>query len=115
NRRRGRRGGRNRTREGRPRREEGSISNPVTMGADHGADSVAPTGDYKPREQHRSNEAAPSSYSSHAAEPARSASVIPLSEKQTNPAAIASPIVSESSGSAEKPKRKGWWSKVLEG
>lgn len=115
NRRRGRRGGRNRTREGRPRREEGSISNPVTMGADQGADSVAPTGDYKPREHHRSNEAAPSSYSSNAAEPARSASVIPLSEKQTNPAAIASPIVSQSSGTAEKPKRKGWWSKVLEG
>jgi hypothetical protein len=114
NRRRGRRGGRNRSRDGRPRREEGSISNPVTMASDNGPDSVAPTGDYKPRPEHSHHEPAPASYSSAAAEPARPASVIPLSEKQTNPAAIASPIFDQGS-TAEKPKRKGWWSKVLEG
>jgi ribonuclease E len=58
NRRRGRRGGRNRSRDGRPRREEGSISNPVTMASDNGPDSVAPTGDYKPRPEHSHHEPA---------------------------------------------------------
>lgn len=105
NRRRGRRGGRNRNRDGKPRREEGSISNPVNASGE-------------PREHNTaaSDAPTPSSYSSgpSTAEPARSPSVIPLSEKQTNPAAIASPIVSQSSGTEGAAKKKGWWSRVLE-
>ncbi len=105
NRRRGRRGGRNRNRDGKPRREEGSISNPVNA-----------SGEYREPVTAASDAPTPSSYSSgpSAAEPARSPSVIPLSEKQTNPAAIASPIVSQSSGTDGATKKKGWWSRVLE-
>jgi ribonuclease E len=116
NRRRGRRGGRNRTRNGRSRQEEGSIGNPVIAeGGSTEASPVPASTAYEP--------VAPTSYSSAASsyptpqtsyEVPRPASVIPLSEKQTNPAAIASPIVSESSGDGDKSKRKGWWSRVLE-
>jgi ribonuclease E len=114
NRRRGRRGGRNRTRNGRSRQEEGSIGNPVVSEGGN-AEPVAAAAAYEPP--------APTSYSASASsypapqtsyEAPRPASVIPLSEKQTNPAAIASPIVSESSGDGDKSKRKGWWSRVLE-
>ena len=50
----------------------------------------------------------------YSAEPAKQPRVIPLSEAQTNPAAIASPIRSEDNSGSEKPKRKGWWARVLE-
>jgi ribonuclease E len=105
NRRRGRRGGRNRNRDGKPRREEGSISNPVNASGEGREPAAAAS--YEPT---------PSSYSNgpSSAEPARNPSVIPLSEKQTNPAAIASPIVSQSSGTEGAAKKKGWWSRVLE-
>lgn len=104
NRRRGRRGGRNRPRGDRPRREEGSIGNPVR--AEGSSESQS-------RPAHRAEE--PATYTPAQAQPeARPASIIPLSEKQTNPAAVASPIFSQSTGDADKPKRKGWWSRVLE-
>jgi ribonuclease E len=106
NRRRGRRGGKNRPRGDRPRREDGSIGNPIRSEGNTSAPQksyTSPSSSYEP---------AISSYSSP--EPARPPSVVPLSEKQTNPAAIASPIISQSSGEGEKPKRKGWWSRVLE-
>ncbi len=119
NRRRGRRGGRNRQRGDRPRREDGSIGNPIRT--DGGNDATAPNDSYQPQER-ASYEPIPTSYSSgsfsaSSSQPEsapRSPSIIPLSEKQTNPAAIASPIISESSGEGDKPKRKGWWSRVLE-
>ena len=114
NRRRGRRGGRNRNRSDRPRREEGSIGNPVNASGE-GESSSQPT----PVSASSSYE--PTSYSSHEsasykpkAEAPKPAFVIPLSEKQTNPAAVASPIISESTGDGDKSKRKGWWSRVLE-
>lgn len=118
NRRRGRRGGRNRSsREVRPRSESGSISNPVNAAGDTSgpSDSTTPSEPYTPRAASTSYESTPASYSSEAKanEPRRSPSVIPLSEKQTNPSAIASPIVSQSSG-ADGTKKKGWWSRVLE-
>jgi ribonuclease E len=108
-RRRGRRGGRNRNRNGRSRFEEGSIGNPVDSASTEGespalaydaAPAVAEKQAYAPRP------AAPAA--------APTAHIIPLSEKQTNPAAIASPIISESSANVDKSKRKGWWSRVLE-
>lgn len=103
NRRRGRRGGRNRNRGGRSRFEEGSIGNPVRTEGSNMGESVV------------SYEAStPTSYSSAPAEAPKPSYVVPLSEKQTNPSAVASPIVSESSNSGEKTKRKGWWSRVLE-
>ena len=104
-RRRGRRGGRNRNRSDRPRREEGSIGNPVQFA---GGESSSEGASHAPRES------APVSYSAPQQDAPRQSSVIPLSEKQTNPAAIASPIISQSSGDT-KAKKKGWWSKVLEG
>jgi ribonuclease E len=106
NRRRGRRGGRN-------RRERGGER-----------------GERRPREHNASGEpssgeqaaaAAPTAYSSvdarvstkaPSAPSPRPSFVIPLSEKQTNPHAVASEIRSESGEAKEK--RKGWWSRVLE-
>ncbi|MDX2095862.1 MAG: Rne/Rng family ribonuclease [Alphaproteobacteria bacterium] len=115
NRRRGRRGGRNRARTDRPRREDGSIGNPIRTSdatADTATDAAPrPTRESEPR---NSYEPAAASYSSASEPAARPASIIPLSEKQTNPAAIASPIISHSSGEGDKAKRKGWWSRVLE-
>jgi ribonuclease E len=110
NRRRGRRGGRGRNRNGRSRFEEGSIGNPVASGegdASIAYDEAAPA----PR---RDIPAAYPSAPYEAPAPARTPHVIPLSEKQTNPNAIASPIISESGDDANKTKRKGWWSRVLE-
>ena len=122
NRRRGRRGGRNRNRSDRPRREEGSIGNPVQV---EGGESSAPQGGeaaartYQPRErkprEDRSHNPAPVSYSAPQAE--CTAAIVgdsALSEKQTNPSAVASPIISQSSGGDDKSKKKGWWSRVLE-
>lgn len=116
NRRRGRRGGRNRNGERRERRPQ------------EGGDSTAPAEGYQSigaaaeaylsqRPSTSDSYTAPSSSYGEPAAPmpaAKPAFVIPLSEKQTNPAAVASPIISESSGDADKSKRKGWWSRVLE-
>lgn len=112
-RRRGRRGGRNRNRDGRSRQEPGSIGNPVA--ASEAGEPETSGERYEPAAK-TSYEAAPAASYAPApqAEQVRSASVIPLSEKQTNPAAVASPIISQSSGEGDKPKRKGWWSRVLE-
>ncbi len=98
NRRRGRRGGRNRNRERGERRPSGD-----------GVEASASPEATAPREE--------SSYSAPRQTPAPEAQksfVIPLSEAQTNPAAVASPIRTESSGGDDKNKRKGWWSRVLE-
>lgn len=113
NRRRGRRGGRGRNRNGRSRFEEGSIGNPVVAGEQSEAGFSAPAPSVESFERPaRSFEPAATAPS---AEPQRpQPAVIPLSEKQTNPSAVASPIISESSGSDDKTKRKGWWSRVLE-
>jgi ribonuclease E len=116
NRRRGRRGGRNRARGDRPRREEGSIGNPVTAGSSsepQGEQQPAAARTYKPREPSRSSHE-PVSYSAPQPDAPKPSFVIPLSEKQTNPTAIASPIVSQSSGGDGSAKKKGWWSRVLE-
>ena len=103
NRRRGRRGGRNRN-----DRERGPRTNTDASVVDNaGGDTVVPI---------------KSSYSSesrvetavYSAEPARQPRIIPLSEAQTNPSAVASPIRSEDNSGGEKPKRKGWWARVLE-
>ncbi|MES2983828.1 MAG: Rne/Rng family ribonuclease [Pseudomonadota bacterium] len=123
NRRRGRRGGRNRQRGGergerRPREENGSVSTageasagPVSYSAAPASYEPAAERSYTPRES-----AAERGYSAPApkAEAAKPSFVIPLSEKQTNPSAVASPIISESAGGDDKSKRKGWWSRVLE-
>lgn len=105
-RRRGRRGGRNRRGERgeRPRREENATGESV---AAHSGREPAATS------YGNDNYVAASAPSHRAAEPAKPSFVIPLSEAQTNPAAVASPIVSES-GADDKSKRKGWWSRVLE-
>ncbi|MFZ4542194.1 MAG: ribonuclease E/G, partial [Rickettsiales bacterium] len=117
NRRRGRRGGRNRTRGDRPRREEGSIGNPVTAGSDgSNASTEQSSGESNYQRPRVTYEAPATSYSApQVSEQVRPAFVVQLSEKQTNPAAVASPIISQSSGNGEdKTKRKGWWSRVLE-
>jgi ribonuclease E len=103
-RRRGRRGGRNRPRGERRPREEGSIGNPV-MASEGASESfmVPVMSSYEP-----------TSYAAPQPAPSRPASIAPLSEKQTNPAAVASPIISHSSGDSSNAKRKGWWSRVLE-
>ncbi len=121
NRRRGRRGGRNRNERGpRPAHTEGADTHEVSTTTDA---AIAPT-EYKPRGEYTPRPAA-SSYqsetridssmqpSSYAPRPQEQARVIPLSEAQTNPMAVASPIRSESSDS-NAPKRKGWWARVLE-
>ena len=118
NRRRGRRGGKNRPRGDRPRREDGSIGNPIRS---EGSSDAAADGSESTQPAARGNyEPVPTSYSSSgynaptpAAQPSRQPSIIGLSEKQTNPAAIASPITSQSSGETGA-KKKGWWSRVLE-
>lgn len=119
-RRRGRRGGKNRQRNDRPRREEGSIGNPIvttseTASADTGesGSSYTPPTTYEPQAT-TSYEPAATAYSGPRTELAKPTFVIPLSEKQTNPTAIASPIISQSTGEGDKSKRKGWWSRVLE-
>ena len=107
NRRRGRRGGRGRDRNRhRERGERHAQGNATTefVSAQSPAPStptlVTDAGD------------APSA-STPKSEESRSSFVIPILESQTNPAAIATPIVSESAGE-EKPKRRGWWSKMVE-
>ncbi len=104
NRRRGRRGGRNRSRGDRPA-PDGSISNPFPEGGapETGGETG---GDYQPLPA-----AAATAHAEPQARPQQPSRVIPLSEAQTNPAAVASPIPQAES---DKPKRKGWWSKVLE-
>ncbi len=105
-RRRGRRGGRNRRDRGGERGERRPRENNANGEQSSGEQPIA---------------AAPTSYSSSdasfsaPAQPApapRPSFVIPLSEKQTNPNAVASEIRSESG--EPKEKRKGWWSRVLE-
>lgn len=102
-RRRGRRGGRNR-RDRRDRQASQEGMNAAEGSHTHSAASYA-------------NDDAPS-YSTEAPRTAaaeqKQSFVIALSEAQTNPAAIASPIVSESGSGDDKNKRKGWWSRVLE-
>lgn len=101
-RRRGRRGGRNRNRnrEDRPDRTPRDIADV--------ASSVN-----EPSLPHAS--AAPAELREQpAAEPRQKPSlVIPLSEAQTNPGASA-PIQSHSTDDANKPKKKGWFSKMME-
>ncbi len=116
NRRRGRRGGRNRNGERRPRPERGEGESTVAVSHEGSAVAAAnfdaPTSYRSESFSHGSTE---HSYAPRpAAEPTKPAFVIPLSEKQTNPAAVASPIISESGGGDDKSKRKGWWSRVLE-
>lgn len=117
-RRRGRRGGRNRNRGGRSRFEEGSIGNPVRAEGEAVAEPQTSTSEepqsYAPYAPARAEPAFSSYSSAPTPEEPRRPSIIPLSEKQTNPEAIASAILSESSGDDTKPKRKGWWSRVLE-
>ena len=108
-RRRGRRGGRNRTRGDRPRREEGSIGNPVNASAGEAQTQQSASASNEPT----STYSAPTTFTPRTETP-KPSFVIPLSEKQTNPAAVASPIISESTGDGAKNKRKGWWSRVLE-
>ena len=79
--------------------------------------SPAPVGQFTPPAQ-AAERPATQHAPAPAAEPApvRAASVvIPLSEAQTNPAAAARPIESDSpTPDSDKPKRKGWFSRVLE-
>jgi ribonuclease E len=119
NRRRGRRGGRNRNGERGERRPrtEGAPAGEST-GTIAAADSHAPAsysssgaGSYG---SHADAPAAAYQSARPAPESAKPAFVIPLSEKQTNPAAVASPIISQSGSADDKSKRKGWWSRVLE-
>ena len=101
NRRRGRRGGRNRNDRDRaprtdaPAGDAAASDNVMPMRSSYSSESRVETAVYS-------------------AEPAKQPRVIPLSEAQTNPAAIASPIRSEDNSGSEKPKRKGWWARVLE-
>lgn len=118
-RRRGRRGGRNRRDRGERRLregQEGGEQQAATAGTDS-ASSEKPAPRYEAPASYSSS-AESVSYSAPAAAPApaKPAFVIPLSEKQTNPDAVASPIISQSTGDADgdKSKRKGWWSRVLE-
>ena len=99
-RRRGRRGGRNRKR-GERSSPDGSIGNPFPSDGDAAA----------PAESHRDTQAPSQPAAATTPAPAKPSRVIPLSEAQTNPAAIASPLPESD---ASKPKRRGWWSKVLE-
>ena len=108
-RRRGRRGGRSRSRSDRPDRtprEPGEIAaaaNELRAAEDAGRPAAPARPVDVPREPVATAPAvAPKSV------------VIPLSEAQTNPAAIARPLESAET-SADKPKRKGWFSKMLEG
>ena len=104
---RGRRGGRGRNRFREPRAEQAQAD---ATGAD--AAFAAPPPPLRPSADiYEVPRSAPPSLPEDAP---RASFVIPLSEAQTNPNAIASPITSESTGSDDKPKRKGWWSKVLE-
>ncbi len=110
-RRRGRRGGKNRNRgERRSRQEEGSIGNPVNLSGTEVNPEEPPR--YEPAAT--AEDFASYTHAPKAEKPAKPAFVIPLSEKQTNPSALASPIISESTGDGDKTKRKGWWSRVLE-
>ena len=108
NRRRGRRGGRNRNRSDRPA-PDGSIGNPypTETGGGEAAAAVAAYAS-EPVAAPAAAHGEPKPVTSY--QP-RTSRVIPLSDAQTNPAAIASPIPQANS---DKPKKKGWWSKVLE-
>ncbi len=112
NRRRGRRGGRNRSRADRPRREDGTIGNPITSGSTPTSWGDSTSGEETVARHSSHHTPVPSA--SDSASGSRPSLVIPLSEKQTNPAAIASPIISQSSANEGTPKKKGWWSRVLE-
>ena len=112
NRRRGRRGGRNRRDRGgergerRPREHNAQGENSTQVESSSGGQTIAtaPTA-------YSSADASVSTKAPSAPAP-RPSFVIPLSEKQTNPNAVASEIRSESGETKEK--RKGWWSRVLE-
>lgn len=113
NRRRGRRGGKNRNRGDRPDRtprEPGEIA--------AAANDVRDAEDARraPRPAAVEPVASPAPAAAPAYKPAAPSVVIPLSEAQTNPLKAASPIADNSGADdANKPKRKGWFSKMLEG
>lgn len=115
-RRRGRRGGRGRNRE-RGQRSPESGENDAFVGGDIAAAADAAIA----AERATVKSFVPQPPSSFAQPPVNAPAseqksfVIPLSEAQTNPAAVASAIRSESSAAEDtKTKRKGWWSRVLE-
>ena len=129
NRRRGRRGGRNRNRRDRGPREErtGDASYVAEAGSEHETAAASSHEAPAPQTERAAYTPVPTpTYTTVSATPdprptmvesPKPSFVIPLSEAQTNPAAVASPIRSESTGTAddsEKSKRKGWWSRVLE-
>lgn len=103
-RRRGRRGGRNRRGRGERGERDGA---PQLHEASPGGLDVPGMVDHRASD---STQQAPAQASPAPAP--RSASVVPISEAQTNPSA-AGPIISES-GDSDKPKRKGWFSRVME-
>lgn len=108
NRRRGRRGGRNRRGEAGERvmTQDGSVV------PEHSSESEAEEVVYAtPKPSYSTT----SVYVESTPEYAKPSFVIPLSEAQTNPEAVASAIISESTGSSGDEKRKGWWTRVLEG
>ncbi len=114
NRRRGRRGGRNRRDrdrgERRPREENANGSEATSTPSNDNSSASYSSGHEQPATAYGAE--SHSAPAPRAPEPAKPAFVIPLSEAQTNPAAVASPIVSEAGD--DKNKRKGWWSRVLE-
>ncbi len=103
-RRRGRRGGRgrNRSERGEPREPRSDNDNVAARRRRASSrTSSSPSGASRPRRRR------------HRRRP-RASFVVPLSEAQTNPAALASPIRTEAAPEGDKPKRKGWWSKMTE-
>ncbi len=104
-RRRGRRGGRNRNRSDRPA-PDGSIGNPYPNETS-GGEAAAAVAAYSSEPASSSEQ--PAKASSY--QPRGSSRVVPLTEAQTNPAALASSVPQ---ADADKPKKKGWWSKVME-
>ncbi len=106
-RRRGKRGGRGRNRNERGDRGPREPRQPGEANA----------ATFAPSQESTSYEAPPPRTTYEAprlVEPTKPSFVIPLSEAQTNPDAVASPIKSESSAGDGKSKRKGWWNKVLD-
>lgn len=117
NRRRGRRGGRNRHDRGeRPAQDAQAGSQVSQESANQASPAAAPIYHSETRVERALPPAAPDIAPTRPApaayEPTR---VIPLTEAQTNPLAVASTIRSESTGNADNAtKRKGWWARVLE-
>lgn len=106
------RGGRRRHRGRRGGRSRAERSAPESQGAAESSDPYT--------ESFMEPAAAPlpksstASYPTPSAPPMAQSAIVSLSEAQTNPLAMASPIRSEDSGAeSSKPKRKGWWARVL--